>query len=212
MQVHVRPVVAALALGRCCFPIRRADVRGSAAANHTAFPTWGPLGRPALIAVIDEATLEHASGFVYVIAAVAIVDDAERVRSRLSDTILRDGRTNPMHWHKEGPRARESLCDIADEVAAVGVVLAANCGRSGQEAARSRNLLEAFTWISAEGVVDVIIEARGHSGSPTPSRVGPGRNSRHRVRARAAPDSCASWAPSAPRGQAPERVEPQLPP
>lgn len=60
-----------------------------------------------MIAVIDETTIEHSSGLLYVVAAVAIITDDGDAAQLLRAVV--PARTRPFHWTKEGVEARQRM-------------------------------------------------------------------------------------------------------
>jgi len=112
-----------------------------------------------VIAVIDETTIESGKGFIYVIASVAIIEDATLARTTLARVTR--GRERPFHWVKEGPEARRRMVTAVDQLGAVAVGFQQGCGRRGQDKTRSILLAEALVWAVGEGADGVIVESRG---------------------------------------------------
>lgn len=113
-----------------------------------------------MLALIDEAVAESSNGFVYVVAAVVVIEDVTAVRDKLIAVVDRPGRSRPVHWSEEGLEVRAALCEVAAQHVAMGAVTAQACGRKGQERARSHLLLESMALVVAEGANSVIIESR----------------------------------------------------
>lgn len=112
-----------------------------------------------MIAVIDETTIESGKGFIYVIASVAIIEDATLAQMTLAG--VTQGRQRPFHWVKEGPEARQRMVAAVDQLGAIAAGFQQGCGRRGQDKTRSILLADALLWAVGEGADGVIIESRG---------------------------------------------------
>ena len=114
-----------------------------------------------MIAVIDETTPESQGGVFYVVNAGIVIEDPDEARVVLRKVIDASGRTRPFHWHKEGPAARDAMCEAIEQLGVVSHVGVGHpTARHGQEKARAVALGLVLPRLLADGVVEVLIEHR----------------------------------------------------
>lgn len=116
-----------------------------------------------MIAVVDETTPEVAGGILYAVVSVVLIADAVQAKEELA-TVLPQGRTQPFHWNKEGPRAREAMRVCIEQVGAVGRAMVVQCGRKSQEPARAVALGATIRHLLGEGCSELFIESRAIAG------------------------------------------------
>jgi len=114
-----------------------------------------------VLAVLDESTPAHPDGLVYVIAGVVLLED-EHAAATAARAVLPAGRTNPFHWHREGPRARRAMIGSLCRMGAVAHVGAEPGVRpKRQEPAREAVLRRLLPRLLHEGADRLLVESRG---------------------------------------------------
>jgi hypothetical protein len=115
-----------------------------------------------VIAVVDESTPEGHGGVFYVVTAgIIIEEEPDTARAVLRKAIAGSRRTRPFHWHKEGPAARNAMCEAVDQLGVVAHVTVGHpTARHGQEKARALAFRHVLPRLLADGVDEVLIEQR----------------------------------------------------
>ena len=110
-----------------------------------------------VIAAVDETVIEQQGGVTYCL--VAAIFNRPHIARRDMGAVT-DCRTRPLHWHKEGPRNRETAVKCCETHVDVIIVIVQRAGRRAQTTARATLLSELITELADEGIEHVIIESR----------------------------------------------------
>jgi hypothetical protein len=113
-----------------------------------------------LLALVDESTPHRPGGVQLVLSAFVLLED-DRIEIRRRVEQITAGRRRPFRWRLEGPRARDAMVSLMNELPAIGISRV-RYPVAPRQLERSRSSLFGMltTDLVAEGVDEVLFESR----------------------------------------------------